>query len=339
MIILIVTFKLLVMSWVIQKKEVLMRKWNLSVMLSLLLFASFGFAKMTVQNKVAGKKVDILFIIDNSASMSLFQAELLGNLNVLTSGLPQQGIDFHIGVATTDSFKGPNGSSNLRLRDGVQDKHSGVFVVTPETADFAVALAINLNQGVSGGGVESPFLSFKQVLDFPQNNDFRRADAELAVVTIGDEDDSSTTRDGWMIPTTDFSAYLKNIGDKNKASFSAITILDRNCPNDNRSISSPRMSELVKLTEGYQSNICEMKASLEGLVQFLAIPPAASEYFIKLDHTPVVETIVVKINGHLIKQESANGWTYDSSSNQLILRGTAIPAKGDLVSVSYDYQE
>lgn len=303
-----------------------------------MLLSSYSLAESAVQSARVQKKIDILFVIDNSASMAVHQNQLVAGVEILAKMLSTSALDFHIGITTSDSHV--LGSKVLRLRDGVGANHSGVYVATPTTQNLPEVLAINLKQGTMGDGFEAPFQSFKEVLQFAGNGDFRRADAELAILAIGDEDDSSIM--GHPVAVSDYYEFLTQFAAGHKATFSTISKLDTSCRSggDPEVPAAQRMSLLADLTRGFKGNICAMPSALVGFMNFISKDngvPAA--YTIKLDHTPILETIAVKVNGKLVMQDEIDGWTYDVSTNSLTLHGSSIPKKGDYVSVTYDYQE
>jgi hypothetical protein len=142
---------------------------------------------------------------------------------------------------------------------------------------------------------------------------------------------------------------LKTAGGSNAATFSALFVQDESCKNQLGGAPAKiglRYQELADLTGGFKGSLCNLESALEGYAQHVINiatpvpgPDPVNQYLIKLDHAPIIETIVVKVNGALVRQDPTNGWQYDATTMNLVLMGTAIPKKGDLVSVSYDYQE
>jgi hypothetical protein len=45
---------------------------------------------------------------------------------------------------------------------------------------------------------------------------------------------------------------------------------------------------------------------------------------------------VVYVNGVVIPQNATNGWSYYPSNNSIRFHGTAIPAQGSSISVTFD---
>jgi hypothetical protein len=169
------------------------------------------------------RNLDLLFLIDDSPSMSDKQANLAANfpsfLNVLSTvpgGLP----DVHIGVATSDmgtkgsedpmpgpaigevgnggcagSGKGGNLTTNGATVTGtfISDiKQSDGGRTRNYTGDLATVFSQMALVGDHGCGFEQPLEAMKAALNNnPANAGFLRPDALLAVIFVTDEDDCS----------------------------------------------------------------------------------------------------------------------------------------------------
>ncbi len=326
--------------------------------------------------QVKDRKADILFVIDNSGSMTGNQIAMLNIVEKFSNQLQKLEIDFHIGVTTTDAWLAQyNGKDSFRkLRDGSGSQASGIFVVKSSTPNISEILRINLNQGIAGSGDERAFSSFQEVLSFSGNSDFRRADAFLSIIVLSDEDDFSSNTLTYvpgqfppeavndpleldsshpllrlynhpgLITPAKFSQYLEELVGSKNYSFSSIVIKDLACKTQ-QSENMPglrlgrRYLELSSLTNGFVGSICELESAISDYANYLSlVTTVPTEFYeIKLDRKPIIETIVVKINGRLIKPDSENGWTFDSQTLSLKIWGDAIPKKGDIVSVTYDF--
>jgi hypothetical protein len=163
------------------------------------------------------KDVDILFLVDNSGSMSEEQTSLRANfgkfmdvLSTLEGGMP----NVHIGVATSNlgqsASDGVGGASfgagcagsgedgALRMTPTV----SGRFIIDEEitgtgtrnrnyTGALGDAFAALADVGTAGCGIEQHLGAMKRTLSNPLNAGFLRDGAKLAVIFIADEDDCS----------------------------------------------------------------------------------------------------------------------------------------------------
>lgn len=162
------------------------------------------------------KKIDLLFVVDNSGSMQTEQTNLIAAfpefVDAMTTLLPAAA-DFHVGVTTTDRL-GVNGFMDAppfpddpcvntlgALNDRVTPPggHTGYgpecgfssgqpYMVDSENLaeEFACAAGV----GVHGNGLEQHFDAAHLALtDEACNADFVRPDALLVLVMITDEDD------------------------------------------------------------------------------------------------------------------------------------------------------
>ena len=166
---------------------------------------------------IANPDLDLLFVVDNSASMTPHQEALAASfpsmmdvLSELDGGLP----NLHIGVVTSDmgmsasrTPPGPGAASCNAYGDDGTLQHanapelSGLFIsdvadatgsrvrnYTGELRDVFAKVAL---VGADGCGFEQHLSAMKRALENPANAGFLRPGANLAVVIIGDEDDCS----------------------------------------------------------------------------------------------------------------------------------------------------
>ncbi len=159
------------------------------------------------------RKLDILFVVDDSNSMEREQLEIAANfrrmieiLETVPGGLP----DIHIGVITTNVGAGEScpvpsyGPGVLRDRgattcpmlttnfiEDVADGAGGRTRNYSGTLDDAFACVAE--QGLGGCGFEQPLEAIRRALDpgNTANAGFVRPDATLAIVILSDEDDCS----------------------------------------------------------------------------------------------------------------------------------------------------
>lgn len=179
-------------------------------------------------------KTDILFVIDDSGSMSEEQANLRTNLAAFITALRDSPIanDFQVGVTTT-SVSGSTSTAPIgehgALIGPVLSGGSGTLV-----ADFDAQVAL---VGTGGSGKEQSFAAMRFALTSPlvddpagNNKDLLRPGARLAVIFLSDEDDCSDQAAPWagtngachndagdgvdykatvMDPVSDYVAFLK----------------------------------------------------------------------------------------------------------------------------------
>jgi hypothetical protein len=160
------------------------------------------------------KKVDLLFVIDNSGSMEDEQANLVASFPGFIDGIRNQLADaegYHVGVITSDLYfdladpgclmegtlitrTSGMGSSNQQC-----DPYSSGKRFMTEEDDLAAKFACAAQVGIGGDGNERPIQTMLAALSDPMNapggcNDgFVRDDALLVVVIITDEEDDHET--------------------------------------------------------------------------------------------------------------------------------------------------
>lgn len=296
------------------------------------------------------RKVDILWIIDNSGSMKTSQDNLTANFSRFISRFQSLKYDFHMGINTTDAWLGRYNSSKValrRLKDGTSALHSGVFVMDKDTPDIDNVFVINASQGVTGSGDERAFSAIEDTLGYAENSDFRRTDAFLAVIVVSDEDDfsatSSTTiynnyNSSKIIPVSTYKTFLDNYAGSGNWSFNAITILDETCRATLNAQSSGRLigkryMELADLSNGTKSSLCGDFGESMQLISDTLIQLSST---FTLNREPDPATIKVIVNGQTVATDATNGWTYDATTLTITFHGTAVPAAGDAVVINFD---
>ncbi|MGE0634588.1 MAG: hypothetical protein AB7O96_19400, partial [Pseudobdellovibrionaceae bacterium] len=152
---------------------------------------------------VVQRKVDILWVVDNSGSMETSQSNLASSFQSFIERFQGLNYDFRMAVTTSDAYRAQyNGNTALvRFRDGdiTQPTGSGVRVMSNETPDLNNVFITNILQGTSGSGDERAFQSFKAALEYSENSDFRREDAFLAIIIVSDEDDFSADTGSFLL--------------------------------------------------------------------------------------------------------------------------------------------
>jgi hypothetical protein len=133
-------------------------------------------------------KVDLLLVIDDTASMAQEQSSLAEDFAILLDALDALAIGWQLGIVTTDM--GRSDAGWLR---------GSPWILTPDEPLRDEVFAEMVQVGVTGGGPEAGLAAAALALDLSQpgepNAGFRREDALLHVVFVSDADDQS---DGWL---------------------------------------------------------------------------------------------------------------------------------------------
>ncbi len=163
------------------------------------------------------KKMDILFVVDNSNSMAEEQEMLALAFPAFINTLKPFSffLDLHIGVISTDLGAGgynipsclaPNGDGgklqNSPRKDGCSPPKDPYIAIAEDKNGITTNVANDLITeafsciallGVEGCGFEQPLASILQALDSTNNPNFMRDDALLGIIVLSDEDDCSAT--------------------------------------------------------------------------------------------------------------------------------------------------
>ncbi len=196
-------------------------------------------------------QVDILFVIDNSQSMSDDQVRLVANMNRFVEAFSENKlVDYHVGVVSVwDShhFLGEGESAGDHPEKNQKDLKIGQLrpvkslsanFVSSETNDKVEVLKEALNIGVeplSQGGpeFEELFSVVEAAIGERNQNEnkgfIRGSDSQLVVILITDADDSSPNTNASKVADKLWS--LKK-GDRSKISTYGVLSLGRDCEKD-----------------------------------------------------------------------------------------------------------
>ena len=164
--------------------------------------------------QAAAGKTDILFVIDHSGSMKDEQDSLAQSFQDLIAGLTQIGGDYQIAITSTtaDDFE-PYTAYRVNDCDKTDRLPNGAFLMTPgqflafgqnptilssqtmSAADMERYFTENVALGTCGSGFESGIKSVIDTLTNESGSGFLRADAQLDVVFVSDEDDCTDPYD------------------------------------------------------------------------------------------------------------------------------------------------
>lgn len=139
--------------------------------------------------------MDLLWVVDNSGSMTPLQDNLNANFNSFMSQFVTRAMTFNWRLSGSDGYLVPvrlfkttlHGRSSVMVHSV---SHSGIFVITPSTLNPINVFVVNATLGSTSSGDERVFSSF-EALNSPLNSGFVRSDSFLGLVILSDEDDFS----------------------------------------------------------------------------------------------------------------------------------------------------
>ena len=249
---------------------------------------------------------DILFSLDQSCSMTWDIIELYSNFDVFVEELQKFTEDWQVIVANADD----GCLANKIIRPGgdfSQDFTDAMF--SWGNGDYTEALlTINLNAVAQTDKGEC-------------NNGFLRPDAMLHIIDISDEPEQSPRP--WQDLVDDI------VAEKGSLALTKISAIAGDVPSG-CSDASPGTgyAEAVDYTGGEFLSICQNWATASNL-GLLAAASVTQDRF-QLSSTPILETIVVKVNG-----ATRSTWEFHEASNSVVFT-EKIPSEGDSVAISYE---
>ncbi len=292
-------------------------------------------------------KLDILWMIDNSGSMQSSQDELAAAFPDWIDTFDSRGYDYRIAVGATDAWRTIYNSSltHSRFRDGgVSALRSGIFVIDNTILDPRGTFVTNARIGISGSGDERAFESIEATLNNTWNPAFLRPDSKLHIVILSDEEDVSHNGTGAvgytdpsLYPISRYTNYLNTktgglAGDRYFVH--SISTKTTACSNElgGRPLGT-RYMNLAAASGGKTFSLCDdFAASMADLGNNIQV--GVTDTFV-LDRVPLVDTIVVRLNGSTVPQGNP-GWTYNAGDNSVTLHNPYQPQPNDLVQIGYD---
>lgn len=252
------------------------------------------------------RKVDVLWVVDGSCSMTNDRALLEEHLPVFMAHFYNTGIDYHIGVV--DAGGQPNSGQLLQA--------NGNRWIDPSTENPTAAFTAMVGQVVGQSrGTQAVYDALETLTD-GYNRGFRRDDASVHSIIISDE------RDG-PPPFGFFDWYLSLKADPQDRTFSSIVD-----PADN-SFYERATEEIGGVY--HDINTGGWEAVLDQL-SFIAATPSDTE--VLLSHPPFADSIVVELREgtkgdevvveRLVEAEYdeegiplSGHWTYDKYRNSV----------------------
>ena len=286
---------------------------------------------------VGSGKADFLFVVDNSGSMSDDQDALAKAAKDFTAEMSNSGLLYRSAIITTcsgaDNNETGNAYSILREHGIIENNNT--------------LLEQELVAGTSGSATETGIWNSEQALQSLALGDTKdggvtavgmpKTGASLSVIIISDEDSQYTSRSS----TGDFNVSDNLFIDRNITvysiikpgySYSTSSIFDE--------YNSSQYDDLSLATHGIYSDIENKDAN--GTLDYSFIMKqiakdagGTSSSFVLTN--PAASITEVKVNSVVVVADAVNGYTYIQASHAIVFHGTAIPANGATIEVTYSY--
>jgi hypothetical protein len=296
-------------------------------------------------SQAPNNEIDILWVVDDSCSMSEEQAALTQGFVSFVDEMEASGTNFHIGLITTSlDYSDPN---------------RGQLVGDPPYLtvddDYVGAFQERVIVGTQGSdkekGLEAVSYALSPLMTLPgsPNEGFLRDEASLLVVFVSDEEDCSD--EGALEGRLAEDCYLErqlltNVqqiirdywdikdGDRDRVQVGAIVGLDNGACED--AYPGRRYMDAAALTGGLVGDICSGDWST--ILADLGLTAVGIKTKFRTSYLAKVDTLTVEVDEEEIPQDETNGWTYDESTWYISFHGDAIPERGQQIVARYTIQ-
>lgn len=268
-------------------------------------------------------QVDVLFVVDDTASMAQEQSALAAEFEALAAQLDDAEIAWQVGAITT-SMEG----SEVGWLQG------SPWILTPQTRDREEAFAAMVQPGAKGNAQEAGLAAAIEAirLSVPggANAGFRREDAVFHVVFVSDADDQS---DPWLgaDPVRTFLDFLaeeeRSTGLPARAS-AVVGLPPTGCTSATGTAQpAMRYTEVVQAASGVQVSICE--TDFAPLLEALGGASIAYQTQFWLRERPRVGSVRISLDG----ADLETGWSLDA--DLAVVRFEIAPPPGAILEISY----
>lgn len=286
----------------------------------------------TFNDDGTGAKVDVLFVIDNSTSMTAEQSKLSVALSSFIGSINR--LDWQIGITTTDISFGSHGiRGSLVPMKGANTKILNKYVPDYETV-FRNTVVRSETIGCGSNcpsGDERPLEAVRMAIEKrdSDNAGFFREGADLVVIVLSDEDEGSDGSNA-LQPSLLVEHFKNTIGANSR--FTGFGILVQ--PGDSACLASQQptggkvgnyVSSFAALTGGLTGSICDNDygPALAGI----GLRVRAVSRSVTLKNLPMPETIQIRMNPF----DPDLTWVIEGQT----IRFNKTPKKGTRVDIMY----
>lgn len=303
-------------------------------------------------------KVDMLFCVDNSGSMSDKQQVLADSVNTFIGKFVTGGVDFHIGIVTTDTDSTSSTYWSSRLpnyitpnRGRLLSRYTEKFL-TKNSSNVVDKMKNNAKVGTSGSGSEQCFNSMLYALEDAMlvsggyNEGFVREDALLSMIIVSDEDENIANGEGVAGRIARMKSRIATVKGPNSRGYSFDFVINTTAakpatityplssganyyPNFYLAAADAFVAKTYDVLKNFGSDLATIGSNI--------VTQAQSSF--KLSNKPnPVTSIVVKLDGKVVAADAVDGYVYDASNNTISLKGATLQASpGGLLTIDYLY--
>ena len=268
-------------------------------------------------------RVDVLWVLDNTASMDGELQHLIEHSGVVVATLDELEVSWQMGLIVTETE-----SDSFGVLTG------NPWVVTPSTndpeIDFAALFDVELVSSSEGAGLSAAMAALAPGRLQVENRGFRRENAALHVVAISDEDDGSDRRTNGT-PVESFNETLMSEVERTNlpAVLSAIVgPIPTGCVGQSGvALPADRYIAIAESSGGHVEPICS--PDLAAIAERIAETSSEPQLRYALEGVPVENSLAVWMDGDRL----LSGWFVDAGGPALVFESS--PPKGAVIRIRY----
>ncbi len=303
----------------------------------------------------AAPRIDVLFCVDNSGSMSDNQRILADSFSGFINGFMSAGLDFHVGIITSDVDTANASYWRSRLPDypganrgRLLTRYSSDRFLTHNTSGLVSKFEDNARVGIKGSGREQCLNSFLYAMEDSAiraggwNHGFFRDDSLLSFVVVSDENEDIQNGETIEARVARLKARVAAISSAASRGPRFDFIINKNFPapavapaagqiqyHPARYLKAAQIlnAQTYDIARNFSADLLTISS---GMVQ-----QATREF--TLTKTPSsASSMVVKINDQVIPADAVNGFVYHADRNTIELVGAAAALlPGSDLKISY----
>ncbi len=258
-------------------------------------------------------KTDFLFVVDNTVSMVEEQQALQDAAQGLFDAFQRAGLDFRVGVVTTDSdiLRGNGFATTLN--------------------DFKSAARVGLDGNTTELGIEFGLRAIRRarMATAPSSSLRDPMNTGLVVIFLSDEDNKSI-RPGM------FGSYVMDYRMEGAVTFAIVGPKPNGCIRVGRGEAAPgdQYIDLANATGGSSGSICN--PNLTEVIEEVVIGALGASSRSALERRPISGSLTARTMMELARNRQ-NGFDYEPAANSVLFFGASAPQVGSPYEVAYQF--
>ncbi len=253
-------------------------------------------------------RVDFLWVVDNSNSMREEQQALADVAGTFFDALEVSGVDFRLGVVTTDG-------ETLR---------GGGF--TNSLTEFQTRVQVGQNGIGREAGLEFAVRAVERARDAVDPEEAFRSDAVPVIIFFSDEDAENLQS---------VEVYAQALGEEGVLPFAIVGPRPRGCTAVGRGVAAVGESyiQVTEALNGSSASICA--ANLDDSISEILVAAAGAASTTQLQEQPISGSIEVQLGSDRVARSRSNGFDYEPTANSVLFFGEANLPVGTDFRVAY----